>query len=134
MNAYNSYRQTQTQTAAPGELVVMLYRGASRFLATAIQAIEVKDSQTANNQLLRAQAVISELLMTLDLKRGGEIAQNLNSIYEYMNFRLVDANMRKDATPAREVERLLRELLPSWEQIARQTAATPARNLIESAA
>jgi flagellin-specific chaperone FliS len=51
-----------------------------------------------------------------------------------MNFRLVDANMRKDAAPAREVEHLLRELLPSWEQIARQTATAPARNLVEAAA
>jgi flagellar secretion chaperone FliS len=134
MNAYNSYRKTQTETAAPGELVVMLYRGASRFLASAIQALEVKDLQTGSNQLLRAQAVINELLETLDLKRGGEIAQNLNNIYEYMNFRLVDANMRKDAAPAREVEHLLRELLPSWEQIARQTATAPARNLVEAAA
>jgi flagellar secretion chaperone FliS len=134
MNAVNSYRKTQAQTAAPGELVVMLYRGASRFLAEAIQALEANDLQTGSNQLLRAQAVINELLETLDLKRGGEIAVNLNNIYEYMNFRLVDANLRKDPAPAREVEHLLRELLPSWEQIARQTATTPVRNLVEAAA
>jgi flagellar protein FliS len=105
----------------------MLYRGATRFLASATEALEAKDLQTAHNHLLRAQAVISELLETLDLKRGGELAQNLMSIYEYMNFRLVDANLRKDPAPVREVEGLLRELLPSWEHVARQASVAPAR-------
>jgi flagellar protein FliS len=134
MNAYNTYRETQTQTADPGELVVMLYKGAARFLASAIEAIEAKDIQTASNSFLRAQAVITELHETLDLTRGGEMAQNLSRIYEYMNYRLVDANLRKDAEPAREVERLLRDLLPAWEQAARETANTPARRLAVSAA
>jgi flagellar protein FliS len=133
INANETYFQTQTQTAAPGELVVMLYRGASRFLVTAIEALEAKDLQNASNHLLRAQAVITELLETLDLKRGGELGQNLMKIYEYMNHRLTDANMRKDPAPAREVEALLRELLPSWEQIARQTSAAP-RKLISAGA
>jgi flagellar protein FliS len=132
-NAHQSYRQTQTQTAAPGELVVMLYRGATRFLASAIEALDARDMQTANNHLLRAQAIISELLETLDLKRGGDIAQNLSNIYQYMNARLVDANLRKDAEPAREIEGLLRELLPSWEQVARQAKA-PARSLVQASA
>jgi flagellar protein FliS len=84
---------------------------------------------TAHNNLVRAQAVISELLETLDLERGGELARNLTQIYEYMNHRLVEANLRKDVAPAREVERLLRELLPAWEQAARESAAKPMRHL-----
>jgi flagellar protein FliS len=134
MNAYNTYRETQTQTADPGELVVMLYKGAARFLASAIAAIEAQDLQTASNKLLLAQAIITELVETLDLQQGGDLAQNLGRIYEYMNFRLVDANLRKDAEPAREVERLLRELLPAWEEAARQIKAAPARRLVSTAA
>jgi flagellar protein FliS len=72
---------------------------------------------------VRAQAIISELLETIDVERGGEVARNLWRIYEYMNSRLLEANLRKDAVPAREVERLLRELLPAWEEAARQTNA-----------
>jgi flagellar protein FliS len=134
MNAYNTYRSTQTQTADPGELVVMLYKGAARFLASAVDAIGAKDLQTASNNFLRAQEIITELNDTLDLTRGGELAQNLARIYEYMNFRLVDANLRKDAEPAREVERLLRDLLPAWEQAAREAANAPTRRLAVSAA
>jgi flagellar secretion chaperone FliS len=139
MNAYNTsntYFETQAQTANPGELVVMLYKGAARFLASAIEGIEARDNQTASNKLLLAQAIITELIETLDMKQGGELAQNLGRIYEYMNFRLTDANMRKDAEPAREIERLLRELLPAWEQAAKETAAAaaPIRRLVEASA
>jgi flagellar protein FliS len=129
MNAYQSYRQTQAATAAPGELVVMLYRGAARFVNSAVEAIEARNVPLAHNNLVRAQAVITELLETLDLERGGELARQLSQIYDYMNHQLVEANLRKDVAPAREVERLLRELLPAWEQAARETAAKPARHL-----
>jgi flagellar protein FliS len=129
MNAHQSYRQTQAETAAPGELVVMLYRGAARFVSSAVEAIEARNVPIAHNNLIRAQAVITELLETLDLARGGELARNLMQIYEYMSHRLVEANLRKDVAPAREVERLLRELLPAWEQAAREAAAKPTRHL-----
>jgi flagellar protein FliS len=128
MNAFQVYRQTQAQTAAPGELVVMLYRGAVRFVTTAIAAIEAKDVEAAHTNLVKAQAIVSELLETLDLERGGEIARRLTSIYEYLNHRLVEANIRKDAEAAREVERFLRELLPAWEAAAKQAA--PARPVL----
>ena len=119
MNAYNTYRQTQAQTAAPGELIVMLYRGAARFVASAIEAIEANDVEASHNQLVRAQAVITELLESLNVEQGGEVGRNLFRLYEFMNQRLVDANLRKDAAPARDVERLLRELLPAWEEAVR---------------
>jgi flagellar protein FliS len=125
MNGYQAYRQTQAQTAAPGELVVMLYRGAVRFVSAAVEAIELRDVPAAHTSLVRAQAIISELAETLDLERGGELARNLLAIYHYLNRRLVEANLRKDADMAREVEGFLRELLPAWEQAARE-AAPPA--------
>jgi flagellar protein FliS len=126
MNGYQAYRQTQAQTAAPGELVVMLYRGALRFVAAAVEAIDASDIEAAHTNLIRAQAIISELNETLDLARGGELASNLQAIYTYLNQRLIEANLRKDADAAREVERLLRELLPAWERAARETASAPA--------
>jgi flagellar protein FliS len=134
MNAYQVYRQTQAQTAAPGELVVMLYRGAVRFVTTAVTAIEAKDNQTAHSNLLSAQATISELLQTLDLECGGDIARRLTSISEFLLNRLVEANVRKDAEPAREVERFLRDLLPAWEEVARQASPARAATLAVAAA
>ena len=126
MNGYQAYRQTQAQTAAPGELVVMLYRGAVRFVSSAIEAIDSRDIPAAHTNLVRTQAIITELSETLDMERGGEMATNLQAIYEYLNRRLIDANLRKDASIAREVQGLLRELLPAWEQAARLAAGSVA--------
>lgn len=120
MNAYQVYRETQAQTAAPGELVVMLYQGAIRFVGAGIDAIENKDLAAAHTGLVKAQAIVSELAETLDMERGGEIARNLASIYEFMSRRLVEANVSKHSKPAREVQMLLRELLPAWQAAARQ--------------
>ena len=134
MNAYNTYRQTQAQTATPGELIVMLYRGAVRFVASGIEGIEAHNVEVAHNFLLRAQAIINELLESIDVERGGEVARNLWQLYEFMNRRLVEANLRKDAEPAREVEQLLRDLLPAWEEAARQMNASPARPTVGASA
>ena len=134
MNASHVYRQTQAQTAAPGELVVMLYRGAVRFVSSAIEAIDSKDLAAAHNGLVRAQAIITELHQTLDVEQGGDIARNLAALYAFMNERLIEANVCKDAAPAREVAALLRELLPAWEAAVRQTSAmAQARPLIAAA-
>jgi flagellar protein FliS len=127
------YRQTQAQTAPPGELVLMLYRGAVRFISAAIGAIDSKDVATAHNSLMSAQAIITELKDTLDLERGGKVAENLSHIYAYAHRRLVEANVRKDAAPAREVAHLLRELLPAWEAAVQQTAAAPSGSLVGAA-
>jgi flagellar secretion chaperone FliS len=132
--AYQTYRETQAQTAAPGELIVMLYRGAVRFVVSGIEGIEAQNVETSHNNLLRAQAVINELHESIDVERGGEVARNLWRLYEFMISRLVDANLRKDAAPAREVERLLRDLLPAWEEAARQTNSQPTRPTVGASA
>ena len=122
MNAYQMYRQTQTQTAAPGELVVMLYQGAVRFVSAGIEAIESKDVKSAHESLLRAQDIINELAESLDFDRGGDVARNLASLYEFFGRQLIEANLRKDAKPAHDVLSLLRELLPAWQTAVRQVA------------
>ncbi|MBV9897076.1 MAG: flagellar export chaperone FliS [Chloroflexi bacterium] len=124
------YRQTQTQTAAPGELVLMLYRGALRFVGAAIEAIEARNISEAHNKLLKTQDIISYLIETLDVERGGEVAKNLESLYGYMLRRLIEANVKKDGVPAREVQGLLRELLPAWEAAVRQMSTAPAGTLV----
>ncbi len=122
MNVYQMYRQTQAETASPAELVVMLYRGAVRFAAAAVAALETGELETAHNSLVRTQAIVTELHGSLDHERGGEIAQNLGALYRYIDTRLVEANVQKSPEPARDAERLLRELLEAWEQVTRQAS------------
>ncbi|MCL4533647.1 MAG: flagellar export chaperone FliS [Bacteroidetes bacterium] len=125
MQAYQQYRTTEAQTAGRGDLVVMLYEGAIRFLYRASTAMRADDLEEAHNNVIRGQDIIAELMGTLNLDTG-ELAYNLFRIYEYMHYRLVEANIHKDAEPIEEVTRLLRELLPAWQQVAREARTTKA--------
>ncbi len=122
MNPYDHYRKVATETADPVELVIMLYRGAINFLAGAEQAMHAGDPAQSHRLLIRAQLVVAELMGTLDLD-AGEIALNLNRLYDYMQRQMIEANLRKDPAPAAEVRRMLVELLGTWEDIAQQQAA-----------
>jgi flagellar protein FliS len=93
----------------------MLYAGCIRFTALGKTAIEQKDFTTSRENLLKAQAIIAELMGSLNLSIG-DLATNLMRLYDYMYRRLIDANIRRDAEAAAEVEGLLRGLLPAWEE------------------
>jgi flagellar protein FliS len=123
--ATNAYRQTEVQSRTPLELVVMLYDGALRFIAQARGAIERKDIRARREAVSRALAITSELQSTLDMDRGGVISQKLDSLYVYINGRLIDASSKQDARPLDEAARLLTTLHDSWAQVARETAAAP---------
>ena len=116
----DSYRRTQVQSAAPLELITMLYDGALRFLASARGAIERRDIPARRTALSRALAIISELQSTLNLEQGGEIAASLDRLYDYANMRLLDAAMRNDVVAIDEVKTLLSTLRDGWHTIATQ--------------
>ena len=110
-----AYQRTQTETASPGELVVMMYKGAIKFLGSARQNLELRDLEATNRHVLRAQEIILELMISVDVNVG-PVARNLFDLYEFMHRHLVQANIRKDGQMIGEVEQLLRELTPAWEQ------------------
>ena len=115
--AYQQYSTMQAQTADRGELVVMLYQGAIKFLSRASAALQAGNLLDAHNGLVRGQDIIAELMGSLN-PEVDEISNNLFRVYEYMHYRLVEANMHKDPQPIEEVTQLLRELLPAWQQAA----------------
>ncbi len=120
-NPYEQYKTTQISTATPGQLVVMLYEGAIKFCKLAKMGIEQKNVQTANNNLIKVQNIVQELKLGLDMKAGGEIAKTLDSLYEYMLRRLIEANIKKDAIIISEVQSSLEELKEAWVEAVRQT-------------
>ncbi len=116
------YRSNAVLTASPGQLVLMLYDGALGALSQARQALgrpeaDLARFQVINQQLLKAQAIISELQGGLDFAAGGEVATNLDRVYAYYNRRLFTANLRKQVEPVMEVERLLGELRSGWAEM-----------------
>lgn len=112
---YQQYQRTQTQTASPVELIVMMYGGAIKFLTVAQQRIESGDTEAAHRSLVRAQEIILELMISVDVSVG-PVGRNLFDLYEFMHKHLVEANVKKDAAMVGEVVSLMRELLQAWEQ------------------
>ena len=112
---YRQYQQTQAHTASPGQLVVMLYQGAIKFLVKARSEIGAGNIEAAHHDLVRGQDIVLELMNGLDLS-AGEVAENLQGLYVFMYRRLVEANVKKDVEKIDEVLGMLRELMAAWEQ------------------
>ena len=124
---WNSYRQTSTQTASPGQLVLMLYDGALRFLEKALAGFESDDplefNQTINNNLLRAQSILGELNSTLNMEQGGRLAVTLRGLYGYMDDRLTESNFRKSPDGIRDTIQRLTVIRDAWRQMLQNQAA-----------
>ena len=125
-NPWKSYRQIATQTAPPGQLVLMLYDGAIRALESALPGFEVEDPAQANmtihNNLQRAQDIIRELNMSLNLEQGGEFASTLRKLYDYFENRLWESNLKKHCGGVEEVIRHLKILREAWAMMLRKEA------------
>jgi flagellar protein FliS len=115
--AFNAYKESGVLTAPPERLVLMLYDGIQRFLFQAAHAMGDGDLQTANNKMQRAEAIIDELIATLDHEKGGVIADRLNAIYLYSRRTLGEARIQRSVDKIMEVRGLLGEIRDSWAQI-----------------
>jgi flagellar secretion chaperone FliS len=117
MSAYapapNAYRESAVLTATPEQLVVMLYDGASRFLIQTAVAMREQRAGVAGEKLRRAEAIIDELLSTLDMSVG-DIAQRLQALYLFFKDHLMAARLEQSAEKVEEVAGLMRELRSAW--------------------
>ena len=112
--AYNQYKENSIYTATPEELTLMLYNGIIRFVMQAQVFIDDRNIEKANNSIIRAQDIIHEFQRSLDMKY--EVSQGLASMYDYMNSRLIEANMHKDKDILQEVLNFAKELRDTWAQ------------------
>jgi len=117
LTAQNAYKQNSVTTASPGDLTLMLYNGCLKFLNKAKHAIQEKNVEEKNTNLIKAQAIISELMATLNMDI--EISKNMFALYEYMNHRLVGANIQNDVAIIEEVEGLMTEFRDTWKEVIR---------------
>ena len=116
--AAQQYLQTQVRSSSPLELVVMLYDGALRSSAVAIEAMERRDIPTRRNAITRTLAIVSELQSTLDMEQGGQIAEDLDRLYTWITDSLVRATVEQNAAPIHEARRVLEIMRDGWYQIA----------------
>jgi flagellar protein FliS len=117
------YREQEILTASPARLVAKLFEAAITSLRKAIQAIEDKDIEARWNANKRAIEIIYHLLATLDHEKGGEIAENLERIYNFILRHLVNVDFHNDPIPALEAIDLLHQLHRAWCELDQQLRA-----------
>jgi len=124
-NAYaNVGLETGVVAASPHQLIVMLYEGAELAVRMAIKHMNEGDIARKSAAVSKAGSIIQDgLRAALDPQQGGEIAQRLDALYDYMNNRLTYAHLKNEVAPLEEVLALLNELHDAWKQIG--TAAQP---------
>jgi flagellar protein FliS len=126
MNGYarvqNAYTEASVLTAPPERLVLMLYDGAIRFLRQGAAALRQGERRHASDRIRRADAILDELNITLDMKQG-EIAERLRAIYLFCKRHLMQSLVDGDADGVEQVIDLIGGLRESWEQIALRAAA-----------
>ncbi len=114
-----AYRASHAATASPGQLVVLLYDGAIRFLDQAIRSYRAGDGEMGRQAVVRAERVMLELMGALDLRY--ELAGNLLALYRYVFERLAEARRGEDAAELERLRGWLWELRSAWAQAEQRT-------------
>ena len=112
MNAAEEYRRQQVLNAPPEQLTLMLYNGCLKFIDEGIVAVEEKNYENANIFLQKAQRIISEFRVTLNMEY--EISHQLLPLYNYVYDRLVEGNMKSDTSKLVEAKEIITELRDAW--------------------
>lgn len=114
-NPYQAYQNNSVNTASPGELTLMLYNGCLKFTNLAKEAIKQKNIEEKNNNIQKAQNIIHELMVTLNMDL--EVSKNMMAIYDYIHHRLVEANIKNDIAALDEVEEFVTDFRDTWKQV-----------------
>jgi len=129
-NPWQRYRQVATQTATPSQLVLMLYDGAIRFLEQARAGFALEDplefNQTIHNNVTRAQDILTELNSSLDKEQGGEFAERMSGLYNYLDRRLHESNMAKTEAGLVEAISRITVLRDAWSEAFGKAGASAA--------
>ena len=116
-NYQNAYKKAAVNTLDQNKLIIMLYDGAIKNASFAVEHIKSGEIEKVHNCLIKTKNIVTELMATLNMDRGGDIAKNLQSLYSYMFSQLIEANMNKKTEPVVIVIDLLKELRAAWTQI-----------------
>ena len=117
----DTYQKAQVQSRSPLELVVMLYDGADRYLSQARDAIERRDTAAKHEAISKALAVVAELQNNLNMDAGGEVAASLDTLYTFINEKIIEANVNNDSTSVDKAHKVLLPLREAWTELATAT-------------
>ncbi len=131
--ATNKYFENQMMSASPVRMVVMVYDQAILSLSRVITAVEAGDIEGRWKANQNASECIWELMTAVDQEQGGDVASYLDRLYRFMIRRLLEVDIRNDASPARDVINLLEPLRESWRELERQMESEQAGNAAAAA-
>jgi flagellar protein FliS len=127
-----SYKAQSVQTASPGKLVLMLFDGCLRFTLAAKKAFDeeefTKKNEDINNNLIRAQNIVTELQSSLDMSVPGDLPGTLFRLYDFVMHKLQQANLKKEKQPIAEAEKIINELRDAWAEMLAQNPETDKPN------
>jgi flagellar protein FliS len=118
-NLYKEYTEDNVLNCSALGLVVALYQGAIESIAMARTCLSNRDIPGRTKTINKAYNILSQLIMSLDNEKGGDISKNLGALYAYMQTRLLEAQMKQKAAPLEEVENLLSTMLEGWKEGSR---------------
>ena len=116
-NYQNAYKKASVNTLDQNKLIIMLYDGAIKNASFAVEYMKSEEIEKVHDCLIKTKNIVTELMATLNMDQGGDIAKNLQSLYSYMFSQLIEANMEKKPEPVIVVIDLLKELRAAWMQI-----------------
>lgn len=114
-NPYAAYQNNSVNTSTPGELTLMLYNGCLKFIAQAKKALDEGQIEEKNKSVQKAQAIVTELMLTLDT--SVPISENMMVLYEFVNNRLLEGNIKNDSQFFDEATDIITEFRDTWKQV-----------------
>ena len=118
---YQAYTEAAVLNAGPIELVLKIYEAVIDAVRQARERLDAGDIPARGKAITKAMNGITQLLLSLDFEKGGELSRNLQRLYTYMHRRLLEAHAQQKREAMDEVEALLRKLLGAWQQVAEDT-------------
>ena len=128
-NAASTYRKTAIETADPLQLIILCYDAAIRDLREARELHEKHHMDEAYRKIRHAQDIITELMVGLDYERGGDIARNLNRIYNFVLRQLIGINSRENPSIYQHLVKILSNLKEAWEGIKLNSPHVPSAEI-----
>lgn len=123
-NMANAYKTQQIMTAPPEELTLMLYNGAIKFVAESILYLQKQDYEKSHYANVRAQDIVREFMATLDMNY--ELSKSYMALYDYVEYSLIQGNVKKDLSLLEEAKNTLTELRDAWFQAMKQLRSAKA--------
>jgi flagellar protein FliS len=114
---HNEYRHNEVATSSQGKLIIMMYEGALKCTTLALEGIDSKDLVKKGIYINKTHDIINELSCALDMKKGGDVARKLESLYQFILHQLTLANVKSDRKALESIVKVLTPLMEAWKEL-----------------